>query len=217
MAFKIEMVGDSHARINFYGVVGYDIQDSEFIEQIDALGDVATMELRLNSPGGDVFQGLAIYNRLREHPAKKTAIVDGAALSVMSVIMLAADEREVRKGGRVMVHEPHGVAVGRAADFRAYAEQMDVTTSEVADIYAERTNWKRDEAIASMENETWLSATQALEAGFATRESKSLAIAAYFDANVMSMYKHVPLDMHSKLPSSKEYVRRRLRLAGINA
>lgn len=212
MGFKHSLAaGGKSARLDLYGVVGVDFYDTDVIEAVDSIGQVDELELRLNSPGGDVFQGLAIYHRLSDHPANKTAIVDGLAGSVMSVIMLAADNREIRKGGRVMIHEPSGFVRGNAKHFRQFAEQMEVTTNEVADIYSERTGkMTADEAKELMAAETWMAAKEAVDRGFAHKISGQMAMCT--DWELLLEYRNVPLDMQQK-PSFLESAKRRLRIA----
>lgn len=122
----------------------------------------------INSPGGDFFEGLAIYNLLREHPHKVTVKVVGLAASAASVIAMAGDEIQVARSGFMMIHNAWSVVVGNRHDLRSAADVMDQFDASMADLYSQAAGITVAEAAALMDAETWLSGQAALDAGFAT-------------------------------------------------
>jgi ATP-dependent Clp protease protease subunit len=124
--------------------------------------------VNVNSPGGDFFEGVAIYNLLREHKAKVTVRVMGLAASAASVIAMAGDEILMGDGAFLMIHNAWAVAIGNRHDMKAAAEQLAPFDAAMADVYAARSGMTAKEAAALMDKETWIGASQAVEDGFAT-------------------------------------------------
>ncbi len=122
----------------------------------------------INSPGGDFFEGLAIYNLLREHPHKVTVKVVGLAASAASVIAMAGDEIQVAKSGFLMIHNAWSLVIGNRHDLRSAADVMDQFDASMADLYAAAAGIEVKEAAAMMDAETWMSGQAAVDAGFAT-------------------------------------------------
>lgn len=122
----------------------------------------------INSPGGDFFEGVAIYNLLREHPARVTVRVVGLAASAASVIAMAGDDILIGDGAFFMVHNAWAVAVGNRHDMQAAAGLLEPFDAAMADLYAQRTGMKQEEVVKLMDAETWLGAKAALQGGFAT-------------------------------------------------
>lgn len=149
-----------------------------FIDAVQKLGDVETIHLRINSPGGDVADGLTIYNYLRNHAAKITVTVEGIAASIASVIAMAGDEIIMGVGTTMMVHNPWTWASGNASAFRKVADDLDVITSGLLDAYALKTGKTHDELKVLLDSETYLTAQEAVEFGFADRLDVELSAAA---------------------------------------
>lgn len=143
---------------------------AEFAAALDKVPDGTTeIHLHVNSPGGEVYEGLAIMNALRSHPARIIAHVDGLAASAASFIVASADEVVMAPHSELMIHEAHGAAVGPADTMRAMAADLDRISDNLASIYAARaggdvTHW-RD----LMRAETWMTAEQAVASGLADR------------------------------------------------
>jgi len=123
--------------------------------------------VRINSPGGDMFEGIAIYNLLRAHPAKVTVEVLGWAASAASIIAMAGDTIRMGLGSFMMVHNAWGVVIGNRHDMREAAELFDQFDAALADIYEVRTGMKRADIEQLMDAETFMAAAQAVEYGFA--------------------------------------------------
>jgi len=161
---------DSQAEIRIYDSIGWwGVTAKDFAAELDAVtGD--EIILRINSSGGDVFDGFAIYNLLRDHPAKIRTVVDGFAASIASIIALAGDEIEVHEASVIMIHDPWGVGIGNAAELRQLADVLDKTiASPMAKIYADKMDKPIDEIRDLMEAETWYTGEEAVESGFASR------------------------------------------------
>lgn len=141
------------------------------------------IELRINSPGGDVFGGVAIYNALSRHDGAVNIEIEGVAASIASVIAMAGDQIRMGKGAFMMIHNPHAFAGGESSDLRATAELLDKVRSSMVGIYAGRTKLDAEKVIEMMDAETWLDADEAVELGFADSLNGQARMAARFDAD----------------------------------
>lgn len=170
---------DGRATVHLYDEIGYwGTTASEFIAELSEL-DVEAIDVRISSSGGDVFDGIAIYNALRAHSATVTTVVDGAALSIASVIAQAGAVRQMMSGSQMMVHEAWGLALGNAADLREYADLLDFQSNNIAEIYAERSggSGSKNHFLKLMRDETWMTAKEAVAEGLADRVVKVKAAA----------------------------------------
>lgn len=166
-----------------YGVVGdfwgEGISDKTFQKELKALGDVKKLTIRLNSPGGDVFQGWTIYNLLKQHKAEITVFVDGMAASIASIIALAGDKIIMGDGAQIMIHRAWTGAYGNAGDFEKIVDRLDSIDAQLVKTYAAKTGKSQDEIKAMVDAETWFDADQAIEIGLADEKSEdTYAIAA---------------------------------------
>lgn len=132
-----------------------------------SIGESNPVTVQINSPGGDVFEGVAIYNLLRAHKASVTVEVLGIAASAASIIAMAGDEIKVGLGSFVMIHNSWGNVVGNRHDMRAAATLFDSFDSALADIYVARTGNKRADVVAQMDAETFMGAAEAVASGYA--------------------------------------------------
>jgi ATP-dependent protease ClpP protease subunit len=123
--------------------------------------------IKINSPGGDMFEGIAIYNLLREHPAKVTVDVMGWAASAASIIAMAGDDIRMGLGTFMMVHNAWGVVIGNRHDMREASDLFEGFDAAIADIYEARTGMERKAITKLMDAESFMGATQAVENGFA--------------------------------------------------
>jgi ATP-dependent protease ClpP protease subunit len=177
-------------------VLIYDEIDSWFgvsaealARDIAALDDDRALTVRVNSPGGNIFDGVAILNALRGHPGKVTAVVDGLAASAASFIVMGADEIVMNRDAEMMVHKGHGLVMGGADDMRKQAELIDRLNDKIAGIYADKAGGTAEDWLAIMDAETWYSADEAVEAGLATRVEKQAdreKVAAKFDLSIFN-------------------------------
>lgn len=165
--FTVQNADGPKATIRLYDVIGWPYIEAQAVaEQLDQI-TAPEIEVQVSSPGGDVFEGIAIYNALRAHPAKVTTRVDSMAASIASVIAQAGDRRVMLTGSQMMIHEAWGFAMGFADDFRATADVLDKQTGIIAGIYAERSGRPVDEFLGLMSGESWYDAAESVEAGLA--------------------------------------------------
>lgn len=142
-------------------------------KQLEALGDVNEINVYINSYGGEVAEGLAIYNALRRHKAKVRTFCDGFACSIASVIFMAGDERIMNEASLLMIHNAWTWASGNAAELRKQAEDLDKITQASVEAYKAHSSLKEEEIKALMDAETWILPSEALEYGFATAVEKT--------------------------------------------
>lgn len=159
------------AELMIYGDIGggwFDegITAKGITDQIDAL-DVDTLNVRINSGGGLVFEGIAIYNAIVRHPANVVIHIDGIAASIASVIAMAGDEIRIAEGAHIMIHKPWSFAMGDAEAMRKEADILDKLEAGIVDIYAARTSSKRSDLETWVGAETWFLGQEAVDAGFA--------------------------------------------------
>lgn len=138
-----------------------------FREELEALGEIAELRVVINSPGGDVFAGQAIYSTLRRHPARVTVLVDGIAASSASLVAMAGDRIVMPRNAMLMIHNPNTMAVGDAREFRRMADVLDTVRDAMIAAYGEKTELPRAELIALLNAETWMTGDEAVEMGFA--------------------------------------------------
>lgn len=129
----------------------------------------SSIDLHINSPGGLVFEAVAIYTALKRHPAKVAVHVDGLAASAASFVAMAGDSIDIEKPAKMMIHDAQGLAIGNADDMRSMADLLDELSGTIADIYAERSKRPAAQWRQAMRSTTWYSATDAVEAGLADR------------------------------------------------
>lgn len=158
--------------ITLYGEIGESfwgdgVTAKEVADQLAQHPDAEAIDVRINSPGGSVFDGSAIHALLRQHPAKVTTRIDGVAASAASMIAMAGDTIEISEAGFLMIHEASGLTVGRASDHHDTGHRLTQINGVYAGVYAARSGMKRDDVLDVMSAETWYTGEQAVEAGFA--------------------------------------------------
>lgn len=182
--WEIRQAAENTLDLYIYGDVmadGYDwwtdeIIESEtsanhFREELGKYPNAAQINLYINSYGGSVFEGTAIYNQLKRHPAHKTVYVDGFACSVASVIAMAGDEIIMPRNTMMMIHNARMGAVGSAAELRKAADDLDAINNAGKQAYLQKAGGKLEEAAltAMMDAETWLTAEECIRYGLADR------------------------------------------------
>lgn len=176
----------------FDDIGAFGVSAKSFLNDLaSAQGDSVRVEI--NSPGGDVFAGLAIYNGLRNSGKKVNVRVLGLAASAASLVAMAGDTIEMPENSFMMVHNPWGFAMGGASDMRDTADMLDKLGASLASTYAKRTGKSAEEIAALLDAETWMSAAEAVDAGFATAVISEVPVKAAFDldrlpANVRAAY-----------------------------
>lgn len=184
------------AEILLYEPIGKDIWGDgigakDFAVDLKSLGDVACLNIRINSPGGSVFEGLAIYNLLLAHPAEKKCYIDGVAASIASVIAMAGHSIIMPDNALMMIHDPTALVIGSSEDMRKMADVLDKTKQSLMTAYKTKCTCTDEKLMQMMTDETWLSAQEALDCGLATEivQPVKMAAIAAFD---FSLYQHTP-------------------------
>lgn len=166
--YRIEAKAGEPTSVYIYDEVGYfGVTAADFVKEVSSIGNA--IELHVNSPGGDVFDGIAIYNVLKNHPHGVTTYVDGLAASAASFIAMAGGQVVIERNAQMMIHEAHGLCIGNAADARELADLLDKSSDNIADIYAQKAGGIVEDWRAAMRAETWYSAQEAVDAGLADR------------------------------------------------
>lgn len=158
-------------------VIESETSANHFREELAKYPNAAEINVYINSNGGSVFEGTAIYNQLRRHPAKKTVYIDGFACSVASVIAMAGDEIVMPKNALMMIHNPWMYTYGNAADLRKAADDLDTIAKGARQAYLTKAGEKLDEERLTemMDAETWLTAEECLNLGLADRYAEKEA------------------------------------------
>jgi len=143
------------------------VSAQDFARSLKSLGDVDYIELHINSPGGSVFDGAAIYNMLIDHQALVDVRIDGLAASIASIIALAGDQITIAKNAMMMLHNPSAMAWGGASDMRKMAGVLDKVKDTLITVYSDRMGLPDDEISQIMNDESWYTAKEAVDAGLA--------------------------------------------------
>jgi ATP-dependent Clp endopeptidase proteolytic subunit ClpP len=190
--------GDS-AEILIYEEIGASfwgggVSPSQFAQDLKALGDIKTLNVRINSPGGDVFDGATIYNLLAQHSATVNIYVDGLAASAASLVAMAGDKICMADNAMMMIHNAWGCMAGDANDLRIFADVLQKVSETMCNTYAKRSGMKASDVQALMDKETWFNAQECVDEGLADEIVQPDEVAAkskgvLFD---LSHFKNVP-------------------------
>ena len=172
---------------------------TSFRDALKELGDVSTINLSINSGGGSVFDGIAIYNMLKSHKATVNVYIEGLAASIASVIAMAGDTITMRSGSMIMVHMPWTLSQGNAEEMRKTADTLEKTGDSIVDIYSERTGISSDDIRNLMNDETWLSAEEAVEQGWATKLDKKEAVMNSVPKEILGRFSNVPKNVLARV------------------
>lgn len=186
--FDAKAGGDTAAVYIYDEISWFGITAQQFIDELRGV-TAKTIALHINSPGGDVFDGIAIHNALRQHPATVNVTVDGIAASIASVIAMAGDRVEMAKGAMFMIHEPFAMTIGDAADHRKNAEALDKMAVTIAGIYAARAGGSVDYWRGLMAEETWFTDEESVTAKLADVLATAPAATNAFD---LSVFRNAP-------------------------
>lgn len=187
--YRIENKTADEASIYIYDEISYyGITAAQFMKD---LGEVTAkvINLHINSPGGDVFDGITIYNGLRNHAATVKVSVDGLAASIASIIAMAGDEVRMAKNSYLMIHRASSIAWGNDSEMLRVAKLLQKIDTTLVDTYQDKTGKNADEIKALMDAETWLTAEEALSYGFADMVGDPAEIKARFD---LGKFKNTP-------------------------
>lgn len=206
--FRMVNAGDQ-AEIYLYDVIGEDyfggISAKMFADELGKLKSAKQIDVRINSPGGDVFAGNTMYTLLKSHPANVTVYVDGLAASIASVIAMAGDSIEISQNGMLMIHDPFGGSFGTAEEHRKLADLLDKVKDSIANTYVARTGMDKEQALQLMAAETWFTAEEALAANLVSRIGSEMAMAACV-RNDLFKFKHMPASLVNQEKPAEEPV-----------
>jgi ATP-dependent protease ClpP protease subunit len=189
--YKLINKGNKSAELMIYDMIGgWDgVTAKRVADDLRSIGRVDLINVRLNSFGGEVFEGYAIYNQLKRHPARVEIDIDGAACSIASIIACAGDTVRMARNAMYMIHDPSGVAMGNAADMRKTADLLDQVREQLVDTYVKRTGLGPIAVSQYMTAETWFKAADAAQLGFVDQVTDELQLAASAD---LSKFANVP-------------------------
>jgi len=178
----------------FSDIGTFGVSAQSFVEEIKEYED-KELAIHINSLGGEVFDGMAIYSIIQRRKAKTTVYIEGIAASIASVIALAADEVIMSENSLLMIHNAWGGSSGDASEMRKQADVLDKISNEIAEIYVKKTNLPYDEIIRMMSEETWLTAEEAVALGFVDSISEPIKVAAKYD---VSKFKNITMEKVEK-------------------
>lgn len=166
--FRIENLADgTRASVYIYDEIGYwGVTAQDFVAELSKC-NVDNIDLHISSPGGEVYDGIAILEALRQHRASITTYVDSLAASAASFIAMAGDRIVMGRNAEMMIHDAMSLCIGNAAEMRAWADRLDAVSDNIASVYAERGTGDKAFWRAQMRKETWYSAEEAVAAGLA--------------------------------------------------
>ncbi|MGN7613037.1 head maturation protease, ClpP-related [Magnetococcales bacterium HHB-1] len=188
--FRMTAENQDVVKVEIYDRIGeYGVSAQAFIDALKETAKTATLNLHINSPGGDVFDGIAIFNVLKRYQGKVNVFIDGIAASMASAIAMAGDDIVMPENTMLMIHDPSAVVMGTAEDMLKTAESLEKTKSSLVTIYRDKTGLDEERIRAMMADETWLTAEEAVKTGFADRVETHVQITASFD---LSAFKNTP-------------------------
>lgn len=172
-ALRVRALAGNAAELLVYGDIGESwsaesVAALDVVDRLNAMGDVAEIVVRINSYGGSVIDGLAIYNALKRHPARKTVTIDGIAASIASLIAMAGDTVTMPRMALMMIHAPWGGITGNSEELRRHADVLDLYASAMAEAYAAKSGQTTQAMLALLQDGTdhWYTGDEALAAGF---------------------------------------------------
>lgn len=202
--FRMKASGEKSADIYIYEEIGYwGVTARQFASSLKALGDIDHINLRIHSPGGDVFEGIAIYNLLNTHPASKTVYIDGLAASMASVIAMVGNPVIMPENAMMMIHKPWGITGGDANDMRDYADLLDKVEGVLIPSYAKKTGKTPEELAVMLGEETWLTAQECIEHGFADQLLPSMQAMARINSKRIEEFDSMPASLKNMILKPK--------------
>lgn len=204
---KMAKTEDGAAEVLLYDVIGFDMwtgggmTPKRLVDELEAMKPFDRLTLRVNSPGGDVWDGMTILNILRRQEAKVSVEVEGVAASAASFIAQVADPGELRisEGGMMMVHRAWGFAMGNTNDMLEMSDLLEKLDSQIADIYANRSKRKADTWLRMMDDETWFTGQEAVDAKLADATISTKRAAALYDPSILNQYRKTPDGLAARL------------------
>lgn len=172
--------------------------------------NVTSIDVHINSVGGSVFEGVAIYNLLNGFDGTINVYVDGLAASIASIIAMSGNTITMLDGSFLMIHNPMTFTGGNAEELKKQVELLETMRDTLVDIYAKRTGKPTEDIKALMDVETWLTADQAIEYGFADNITQGLEVAAVANTEFLNNYKHSPKTLLNRVEKQTATINKEL-------
>ena len=216
--WEMSKTNDNVGEISIYGEIvsekWFDEETSatSFKDDLNDLGDVDTINLHINSPGGSVFEGIAIHNMLKMHKATVNVYVDGLAASIASVIAMSGDTIFMPENSMLMIHNPWTFAMGNAKELRKQADDLDRIAQASIKTYLSKSNGKINEEtlVKLLDEETWLSAQEAVDYGLADEVLEANQAVASLPGEFLERYKRVPSQLRKESAPASSINRQKL-------
>lgn len=182
----------------FDEIGGWGVYAKDFKDEVKALVSSSSEDIivNINSPGGSVFEGIEIYNYLKSIENKVTVKINSLAASIATVIALGADELHISESAFFMIHNPWSMAMGEADDMRKQADTLDKIKETILSIYEKNSNLDRERITAMMDEETWLTGSEAVEYGFASQLTEGIKVAAMATTDIINQFKNIPKELN---------------------
>ena len=199
--YSIKAKANDTAEISIYDEIGFwGVSAASFAQDLKSCGNnLKQINLHIHSPGGDVFDGIAIYNLLKNHPANVTVYIDGLAASMASVIAMAGNEVIMPENAMMMIHKPWGIQGGDAEDMRKYADLLDKVENTLIPAYASKTGKTPEELAEMLSAETWLNGKECVEQGFADKLAEPLVAMASIKSRKLEDFEKMPNEIKNML------------------
>lgn len=195
--FKVQAKDNGDAEILIYDFIGWPYNDPR--ELIAALSGMDSVTVRINSPGGDVFDGMAIYNAFQSHKGNVTTRIEGVAASMASVIALAGKKVQAYDNTMFMIHNAWGLVIGNQYDLREGADILEKIDGNILNVYYDKSKVGKRELSDMMKAETWLTAKEAKEKGFIDVIVDGKAVKAQFDLSIFAHAPHKIVGQYGKI------------------
>lgn len=207
LQFQIKAKSDDTVDVYIYDDIGESwwgggLTAKNFINELKKHKSAKNITVHLNSPGGDVNEGVAIYNALKEHGAEIEMRIEGLAASIASIIAMAGDKIVIHDNAFVMIHDPWTLAMGASDDLRKTAELLDKVKGTLVTTYAQRTGQDEDTISQKMADETWFTGEEAVEFGLADEVVAGKRLSNRFDLKV---FKNIPADLLNSICNCKTH------------
>ena len=197
--WEFKTLAEKKGELYLYGEIsdalwwGDEVTPAAFRDDLAALGEIETLDIFINSPGGDFFAGMAIYNMLNRHKAEVVVHIDGIAASAASLIAMVGDKVIMPKNATMMIHNAWSCFCGDKTEMRKLADELERIDGQQASIYSQKTGKKEPDILAWMAEERWMNGAEAVKDGFADELSEPVKIAACADAEkYFAVYHHPP-------------------------
>ena len=189
--------------IYIYDEIGsYDVNAKSFIDELKEHKG-KTLNIHINSLGGEVFDGLAIANAIKSHNAPTNTFIEGICASISTIVALASDKVYMSENSLFMIHNAWGGSMGEARDLRKQADILEKISNEIANVYIKKTKLPKSEIDSMMEEETWLTAEESIQAGFVDELTEALKMVAKYD---VSKFKNITEDKINLILNKKEEI-----------